>query len=144
MTEFEVGGQTYRAAKLSAMAQFHVARRIAPIIPTLIPIFVKLSQGGGSARDLLGLADSLGPLTQALSDLSDDAAEYVIGNCLGVCQRRTPSGSWAPVWSGKAGCMFDDITAVEMLQIASSVIQDSLGPFIQGLLTSPQGSPSKD
>ncbi|WP_176025686.1 phage tail assembly chaperone [Burkholderia vietnamiensis] len=40
-TEIELNGTRYAIGKLSAMQQFHVSRRIAPIIPPMIPVLVK-------------------------------------------------------------------------------------------------------
>ena len=134
MAEFEIGGKNYRSGKLGAMAQFHLSRRIAPIIPTLIPVFVKLSKGGLN-QDLSGFADVLGPFALGLSEMTDEAGEYIIGACLSVVQRNSGK-SWVPVWSMQAkGPMFEDIEMDAMIKITVRVIQDNLGPFIKGILT---------
>ncbi|KVE37656.1 phage tail assembly chaperone [Burkholderia sp. BDU5] len=40
-TEVKLNGVRYAIGKLSAMQQFHVSRRIAPIIPPMIPVLMK-------------------------------------------------------------------------------------------------------
>ncbi|MBR8279789.1 phage tail assembly chaperone [Burkholderia vietnamiensis] len=40
-TEIQLNGGRYVIGKLSAMQQFHVSRRIAPIIPPMIPVLMK-------------------------------------------------------------------------------------------------------
>ncbi|WP_175785451.1 phage tail assembly chaperone [Burkholderia ambifaria] len=40
-TEMQLNGVRYAIGKLSAMQQFHVSRRIAPIIPPMIPVLMK-------------------------------------------------------------------------------------------------------
>lgn len=40
-TEIQLNGVRYAIGKLSAMQQFHVSRRIAPIIPPMIPVLMK-------------------------------------------------------------------------------------------------------
>ncbi|HDR8930268.1 phage tail assembly chaperone [Burkholderia vietnamiensis] len=40
-TEVQLNGGRYAIGKLSAMQQFHVSRRIAPIIPPMIPVLMK-------------------------------------------------------------------------------------------------------
>lgn len=40
-TEVQLNGGRYVIGKLSAMQQFHVSRRIAPIIPPMIPVLMK-------------------------------------------------------------------------------------------------------
>ena len=142
MTEFDVGGQTYRVAKLDAFRQFHVSRRIAPIIPTLVPLFVKLAREGSLTNDIAGLSELLVPFAEGIANMSDEASEYLIANCLSVAQRKNGTG-WAPVWNTNAkACMFDDMDLGIIMQIVMKVIQDSLGPFIQGLLTSQQSGPT--
>jgi len=37
MLEFQIAGETYRAGKLDAFAQLHVSRKLAPILPKLLP-----------------------------------------------------------------------------------------------------------
>ena len=141
MTEFEVGGQTYRIGKLDAFRQFHVSRRIAPIIPTLVPVFVKLAREGSLTNDIAGLSELLVPFAEGIANMSDEASEYLIANCLSVVQRKNATG-WAQVWNtqGKV-CMFDDMDLGIIMQLVMKVIQDSLGPFIQGLLTSQASGP---
>lgn len=140
--EIELNGQTYRIGKLNAMTQFHVSRRIAPLIPTLVPVFVQLSKEG-LAGDLGRFGEALGPFAEGISEMDDAASEYVLSNCLSVVHRQNGQG-WAPIWSkAHNACMFEDIDLSVMLNLAVRVIQDSLAPFIKGLLTSQQGSPGK-
>ena len=142
MIEFEINGLNYRAEKLDAFKQFHLSRKIAPVIPPLIPIFMKLSQEGGLSQDLSAIADVLEPFATALSEMNDQAAEYVIGTALSVVKRQNGS-LWTPVWSSSINaCAFDDMDMGVMLKIVFKVVQDNLGPFIQGLLTSQQSDPS--
>lgn len=143
MTEFEINGLGFRMGKLDAFRQFHLSRKIAPIIPTLIPVFVQISKGEGSLIDRLGdVAKLLEPFAEGLARMSDEDSEYVLTACLSVVQRNV-GGKWAPIWSTQArACMFDDLDLGVLMQIAIKVIQDSLGPFIRGLLTSQQDSPT--
>lgn len=142
MTEFEIAGQKYRMGKMNAFMQMHVSRRIAPIIPTLIPIFVKISNDGGITKDLDGLAAVMTPFADGIANMSDEASEYVISNCLSVVQREHANG-WRPVWSNQNKvCMFEDMDLRVLIQICMRVIQDSLGPFIQGLLMSQASGPN--
>lgn len=142
MIEFEINGLNYRAEKLDAFKQFHLSRKIAPVIPPLIPIFMKLSQEGSLSQDLSAIADVLEPFATALSEMNDQAAEYVIGTALSVVKRQNGS-LWTPVWNSSINaCAFDDMDMGVMLKIVFKVVQDNLGPFIQGLLTSHQSDPS--
>ena len=142
MVEFELGGNTYRVGKLSAFQQFHVSRRIAPIIPTLVPVFVKIARDGGATEDLNGLAEVMTPFAEGIAAMSDETSEYVFATCLSAIQRKHTNG-WASVWNGQSNlCMFDDMDLGVMIQLVVRVIQDSLGPFISGLLMSQPSSPT--
>jgi hypothetical protein len=140
--EFEIGAQRYRAEKLDAFKQLHVSRKIAPIIPKLLPMFLKFAGNAEALKDdLAGMAEAFEPLAQALADMPDADCEYVFNACLSVVSRNQMN-NWAPVWSqsGKS-LMFDDIDLGQMTQIAVKVIWDSLGSFIRGLLANPAASP---
>ena len=140
-TEFEIAGNTYRIGKLSTFTQLHVSRRMAPLIPKLIPVFVKLFKDGALTKDLNGLAEILPPLADGIATMSDEDSEYVIGNCLSVVQRSHVNG-WTAVWdSQNKACMFDDIDLGVILQLVMRVIQSSLGSFISGLLMSQASGP---
>lgn len=133
--EFEIGGQRYRAEKLDAFKQLHVSRKIAPIVPKLLPMFLKFSEQGDSMKeDLTGMAEAFEPLAQALADMPDADCEYVFNACLGVVARNQ-LGNWASIWNQNArSLMFDDIDLGVMVQLTAKVIWDSLGNFIRGLL----------
>lgn len=134
--EFTIGEKQFRAGKLDAFKQLHVSRRIAPIIPPLIPIFVKVAKDGDLTKDIEGFAAVLEPFAEGLAGMSDADTEYVFGTCLSVVKRQVGT-NWTPVWNAQANvCMFDDIDLGEMIQIVIKVVQDSLGNFINGLLTS--------
>lgn len=140
--EIDLAGNRYSLGRLTAMQQFHVSRRIAPIVPTLIPVFLRVRASGKPLdKDLEGLAAALQPLADGLAALRDEDAEYVFGICLGVVQRKQPTG-WAKVWSGKE-TMFEDMDLSVTLPLVVQVITANLGPFIQGLLTSQQSGPAE-
>ena len=128
-TEFEVGGGKYRAGRLSAMTQFHVFRRLGPVIPALKGLGPALPVLMGEGGDLDAAAEALMPVADAIASMSDEDTEYVLGACLSVVQREQ-GGAWASVWSASAKRpMFDDINMMDMLQIAARVMMGSLGPF---------------
>ncbi|MCS3839389.1 hypothetical protein HNR03_004000 [Pseudomonas sp. JAI111] len=154
MSEFELGADSFRIGKLNAFQQFHLSRKVAPMIPTLIPVFLKLqsaardaksasesADGAGSSDlaplsgDLGALAEMLQPFADGIAGMPDEAAEFILSTCLGVVQRKQGT-SWFPVWNASQNvCMFDDIDLGVMMKLAVRVITESLGPFLQGMLT---------
>jgi len=129
--DFEINGQQYRSGKLNARQQFHVARRLAPVL-------------GGLATASQGKTDNfatfLQPIADAIAGMSDADCDYVLDNCLAIVQRQQGS-SWANIFVNKAQ-MFDDIDMGVMLQIASKVITENLGGFFQGSAASLLSTPT--
>lgn len=139
--DFEIEGKEFRADKLDAFKQFHVSRKLAPIIPTLIPVFVKIAKDGAEVKDLSAYGELLAPFADGLSAMTNEDSEYVLSVCLSVTKRKV-GDNWAPVWSNSGKVlMFDDMNLGDMIQIVLKVVQDSLGNFIRGLLMSQTSSP---
>ena len=135
MTEIELHGQSYRIGKLDAFKQFHVSRKIAPMVPTLIPIFVEISSNADIFGDIDRLSTALLPFADAVAGMKDEDAEYVISTCLSSVQRKSGT-AWAKVWNDQANaCMFDDLDLSTMLPLVVHSIKENLGSFISGLLT---------
>jgi len=122
-----IGDATYRTGRLDARRQFHVVRRLAPVLSSL--------------SDLSGLGseslEALEPLARAVAGMVDADADYVINKCLGVVERRQPSGGWARVMSGDK-LMFEDLDMAAMLRLVWAVLEDNLSGFFADL---PRGLP---
>jgi len=134
--EFDINGQAYRAAKLDTFKQLHVSRKIGPVVPKLLPAFLKIAESakaGAAKDDLNGLAAAVDPLVQALAAMTDEDFDYVVHACLAVVQRQQ-QGNWASVWTPGGGLMFDDIDLGATVQLVAKVVWHSLGPFLSGFL----------
>lgn len=113
MAEFEFNGQTYALAKLDAMTQFHVSRRLMPIMGVM-----------GDEGDVKE------KLFRAVGELSDGDAEYVIGKCLADCRRKN-GDAWAKIYqSGRL--MFEDIGMTGMIQLTFATLKENLTDFFTG------------
>ena len=154
MSEFTLGEDTYRIGKLNAFQQFHLSRKVAPIIPTLIPVFLKLQESTSQvpldspdqipdkplSGDLGAMAEMMQPFADGIANMPDESAEFILATCLGVVQRKQGS-VWSEIWNkNQAICMFDDIDLGLMMKLCFRVITESLGPFLRGMLTG-QGTP---
>lgn len=156
MIEFTLGGNKYRSTKLTAMQQLHVHRRLAPLIPTLLPIVMLLAQDverdqkrvakgekpaskGAMVMQNIGVIPKLAqPFMDGLASMKDEAAEFVVNTCMSVVQREK-DGNWIAAWnvSGKVG-MFPDLNDIAaLLPIIFKVVQDNLGNFMNALNTNP-------
>jgi len=144
--EFTIGDVNYRTRhKMDARQQFHVARRIAPLISQIAAVgpalAVALSANNPQAMEALAE-----PIAKALASMSDEECDYVLDRCLALVQRQSGGNGaslWTDVWNARAGRMqFDDIQLPEMIQIATEVLRENLmGFFNTGGGPSPSPSP---
>ena len=153
MQEFEIKGSTYRADKLTAMQQFNVSRRIAPLLPPLIPIamrLVKLLPQDGSApviadiEKLISHPELIQPFADALASMPDETVNYVFDECLSVVKRQLVDGSFMRIWDRRTHtALSDDVGDSEVLfPLVLKVIVINLGPFIRGLLMTQSAKPA--
>lgn len=120
--EFEIGGNTYRSGKMDTFKQFHVSRRLVPILGN-----VAVAVGGEASFD-----DLVQPLMHGIASMTDADCDFILEACLKVVQRQQ-GNAWSPVYAGtNQALMFDDIDMSAMLQIAGKVIQDNLSGFFPG------------
>lgn len=130
-TDVTVGGQAYRVGRLDAMKQFHVARKLAPVITSLGGMSdVVKSLKGGEAAGGIELA-SLRPVMDALASMPEADCEFILGTCLAAVQRKSDGGTgWTPIWNvGAKRLQFEDIGLTGMLEITAAVLRSNLGNF---------------
>lgn len=114
--EFEVAGIKYRANKMDARKQFHVARRIAGSI------------GTGSVQSAI----------TAIATQSDDVFDYVLDACLSVIERNDTDASWSRVVTktpeGEAVLMFPDLNDLAVImQLIIPVVEANVKGFLSAL-----------
>lgn len=126
MSEIEVKGRKYVTGKLNARQQFHIARRLAPLLSSLAEALAG-SQAAAAGGDDALLASVAGPIGAALAKIPEADCDYVIDTCLAVC-KRVQGTAQSPVL-GKGGVMFDDMDLADLTQIAVLTIQENLGGF---------------
>lgn len=142
MAEFTVNGRQYRSGMMPARTQFHVMRRMAPILPTMqsaitASMRVKAAQDAGQPipADAQEAAVTAGlDFIAAIGTLSDENANYILDQCLAVVQVNQTefSGKWSPL-RGPGGQMFD-LDMMSEMEIVKEVVQDNYGPFFQGVI----------
>jgi hypothetical protein len=140
MAEIELNGIQYRTGqKISAMDQFHVFRKLSPVMSGMGETFNQMprTQADG-APPPAGFWQALRPGAQALADMTKDDSEFVLYTCLRNTMRDNGAGGWARVMADNGALMFEDIDAWTMLQLTWAVIQDNLGSFFDEPL--PNGS----
>lgn len=134
MNEITIVGNTYRYGKLNAFQQFHIERRIMPLVFSALPVFFgvagKTEESATSFQDIL---EKSRPLADVLSKMSDEDADYVTRTCLSVIQRKQGM-EWVSLMSD-GRLMFDDLDAFETVLLSFFVIRRNLANFMQKLVT---------
>jgi hypothetical protein len=132
ITETQLGGQTYQLHKLDAMSQWHLTRRLAPVLAT-IGISVGSLPKADQALDLDKFMPMIGPVAQMLSMMSDETSEFIIYKCL-TAVRRKDTDKWFPLLANDGRTlMYADIDMVAMLRLTVAVLKHNLLNFTEGL-----------
>ena len=144
--QITISGKNYTIGRLNALDQLHVSRKIAPVIPSLIPIISEVAKGGLSKviesmesgddveldnidlSELDGLSTALAPLMDVVAGMSEADTNLVIHKTLSVVHR-----DGAVLCRGES-IMFDDLDMMQILPLVVAVIRKNLGNFIQDLL----------
>lgn len=148
MTELEIGGNTYRINSMPAMTQFHVMRKLGPVLPGIVPMLAQAAtaiphegegQGYGSAMatvdGVAAIAMAAQPLLDGLAAMADADAEYVINHCLSAVMRKDTGGkSWSAVHRDGV-TMFDDIDMIGRMQLIWSVLRENYAGFFRAAST---------
>jgi hypothetical protein len=119
--EFDIQGERYRAGNLTPMIQFHILRRLgAPLAAMLGSYLTKKATPG----------ELMIPVMEAMSQLPDDSAEYIVRQCLSVVTRhQRGSEGWAPVQAAGGQVMFADINMMVMMSLTFKVMEVQLDSF---------------
>lgn len=122
-----IAGVQYQVGKLDARRQLHVARRVMPIMGSLVALMQTQGQ--------VTVQAALPAMAEQLAAMPDADVDYVVTTCLSVCQRKNElhGGGWGAVQASNGRLMFDDIGLGEMLQLVAAVIQENIGGFFGGL-----------
>lgn len=159
----EINGIEYSIGRLNAVDQFHVSRKIAPIVPKLMPIIAEVAKGdltkaiaaieaneekikkaeesgevekGTKEPEAIPELDDLTPLADAFSPLMEVFAsmpEEDVNFIIYKCLSVVKRGG--AVVCRNNTIMFDNLDMTELLPLVIATIRLNLGNFILGLLT---------
>lgn len=137
---FELGGRQFKLNKIDPFKQFHVARRMGPILVDLLPA---LRDAGGmtSVQKLAEIPETeklnlvgkiLSPIISGMSKLSDEDADRVLLDLLSAVEMQQPTGNWARVASDSL-LMIQDFELADLLNIAGRSFVFNLSRFTSAL-----------
>lgn len=136
----KVNFDEYKFEKIDAISQFHIVRRIAPIIGEALAVLSGSFIKDGADKsienvDFDKIAKDIGPILTALSKLPDADVEYVLFALLKVVQRKNAGGGWSRITTDTNHFMFDDIKGnmAVMIQLSAKSFQANLSGFLNAL-----------
>lgn len=128
--KIKLGEHHYFIGNLDAMRQFHVARRLLPI---LAAVGLNPETLSASVNQPISMEVILGPVTEIIAKMSNEDAEYVINTCLSVVSREISEGKANAVMPHPGSLMYQDINMPVMMQLVVEVVKENLGGFFGGL-----------
>lgn len=138
----ELNGNHYVIGKLNAIQQFHVVRRLAPVLSELKGVMAEVR--AGKTPESIDPFVALIPVVEVISKMPDAEAEEVIFKLLAAVEMKQSSGGYAKLTSapdnlGRVSLMFNDLDLPTMMQLAVKVLMFNLGNFLNAFQ-----SPSPD
>lgn len=121
--DFTIGGRSFKLSKINAMKQFHVVRRIAPILGDMLPALKDVARVHKNAENMSQddqfeqMATIISPIMTGLARLSDADANFVLYSLLAAVEMKQDSGNWAKISNGDM-LLFDNLDLPTMLQAA--------------------------
>lgn len=128
----EVKGAQYSIGKLPPYEQFHVTRRLGPLVATAGLSFAAVRKAIKEG-DTDSIMVMVGPAATILAAMPQEDADYVLNTMLSVV-RRKQGDSWAPVSAGGNRLMFEDIDMLGMIRLAVEVGRINMKDFFSELL----------
>jgi hypothetical protein len=139
MQEIEIEDHRYRTGRLNAFQQFHLFRKLMPILSGMGATFADLptQQSAEQMETDTAFWGALGPAAAAIAEMSQEDSEYILQTCLKVCSVWNGQ-SWVRITTPSGELMFEDINMMVMLRLTFAVMQDNLQSFFSAPL--PSGS----
>jgi Phage tail assembly chaperone protein, TAC len=135
MQEVEIGGNRYRTGKLDAFKQFHLFRKLMPVLSGMGETFSDMPEGEVQVNEKFWSA--MGPVATAVAEMSQQDSEFILKTCLQTVSLWN-GATWVRITAANGDLMFEDIDMMGMLQLTFEVIKDNLGSFFGAPL--PNGS----
>jgi hypothetical protein len=136
---FKIGEHDFKLNKINAFKQFHVVRRVAPILGKLgivLPELAKSAKKGehkSQDEQFEEMAKFLEPIMDGFSKLSDEDSEFVLIQLLCAVEvHQKQFNTWARMASDK-GLMFDQFELPVLLQCAGRSFMFNLSGFFASL-----------
>lgn len=130
--EFTIGSDRFQLYKIDAFKQFHIVRRLGPILKDIIPIAKQAKnvnlEGMSEDQKLDHFSKLIGPIMEGISKLSDaDANLVLLGLCGSVQIHQSKFNNWA--WVATGDTLSFTLSLPVLLQIAARAFAFNLADF---------------
>lgn len=135
--DFQVNGITFRLSKIDAIRQFHIVRRMAPMLKEFLPVLMELKAAGSKKSSEMTEAETFdhivklaGPFMEGLGKLTDADSDKVLFSLLSSVemQQKEFGGNWARV-AKDSMLMFSDMELPLLLNLAGRAFAHNLQGF---------------
>lgn len=138
---FSIGGRDFQLSRIDAFKQFHIVRRLGPILSELAPKLgefskaSKLDENSPESDKLDIIAKFVGPFVDGISKLSDEDADKILFGLLSSVEVKQTIGgisSWSRISNGSS-LMMQDLDLPILLQAAGRALLFNLSGFFAAL-----------
>lgn len=129
--DFEISGKHFKLSKISALKQFQIVRRVAPILGEMVPLMkdVAISKDQSEDQKLDSVAKMLSPMLMGLGKMKDEDADKLLVLLLQSVEiKQEATNSWARLANDQV-IMFEDLGLPILLQCAGRAFVYNLGDF---------------
>lgn len=128
--DFSFNNRNYKLNKLDAFKQYHIVRRLAPILGDLLPALGKLSKKKKIEEIGEEELEAFTPIFKGFANLSDEDANRVLLGLIEAVEIQQTTGNWARVVVNNQ-LMFQDFEFPELMQLAGRAFMYNLGNFLK-------------
>lgn len=131
--DFEFGSLKFKLSKVDVFKQFHVARRMGPILGEIVPVMAQIHKasektGITESEKFEEIAKMAKPIMDGLAKLSDEDANYCLFGLLSAVEIQQASGNWARV-ANDSHLLFQDLELPVLLAAAAAAFKYNLSNF---------------
>jgi hypothetical protein len=129
--DFSINGVDFKLSKIDAFKQFHIVRRLGPILGDIIPAvkgFKGVKEDMSEDEKFEAIALLAKPIMDGLSKLSDEDSNRVLLGLLSAIEMKQESGNWARIARDET-LMISNLELPVMLQCAARAFAYNLSSF---------------
>lgn len=131
--EFEIGNVKFKLRKINAFKQFHIVRRVGPLLAEMLPAMKQIMKAKddndlSEDKKFDKFAEIAAPIMTGLSKLTDEDADKVLNGLLSAVEMQQSAGNWASIVVNDM-MMIQNLELPVMLQLAGRSFMFNIAGF---------------